>query len=119
IRSAAVDARIRDVAESGIDWHDSVRLPVDALLPQQAPRTATLDFVVLLKGFEPKPRLVPLHPSLEHLPLLQPIPASMLNVSPARRMMEMVRLTSSVRMYDLYPGHPDETAEMLEEVAQS
>jgi hypothetical protein len=116
VRSAVIDARIQSIGQSGIDWHDSVRLPVDALLPQEAPRTATLDVVCFLRGFEAKPRLVRLRPSLEHLPLLQPTPVSMLNVAPARRMMEMVRLVSSVRMYDLYSGHPDETARMLEEI---
>lgn len=119
IRAAAVDARMPEVAPSGIARHDSVRLPVDTLLPQEPVRPARLDVVVFLKGFEPKPRLVPLRASLEHLPLLQPTPISMLNVPPARRMVEMVRLVSSVRMYDLYSGHPDETARMLEDIARS
>ena len=117
VRAAAVDARFPSVAATGIEWHDSLRLPVDALLPQAPPATATLDVIVFLKPFAATPRLIPLQPSLDHLPLLQPIPISMLNVSPARRMMEMVRLISSVRMYDLYPGHPDETAKILEEIA--
>ena len=88
-------------------------------MPQEPPRTATLDVVVFLKGFEATPRAVPLRPSIEHLPQLQPTPVSMLNVPPARRMMEMVRLVSSVRMYDLYSGHPDDTARMLEEIVHA
>ena len=118
IRAAAIDARIKDLAGDGIEWHDSLRLPVDALVPQEAAQTATLDVVVFLKGFEEKPRIVALQPSLDLLPMLQPTPVSMLNASPARRMLEMVRLVSSVRMYDLYPGHPDETARILEEIAR-
>jgi hypothetical protein len=56
-------------------------------------------------------------PSREHLPLLQPLPRSMLNLSPARRMMQMTRILSSVRVFDLYPGNPDDTARILEEAA--
>ena len=119
IRSAAIDARMQEMADHGFDWHDSRRLPVDALVPQESEKTAPLECVVFLKGFETQPRIVGLRASMEHLPLLQPIPVSMLNASPARRMMEMIRLVSSVRMYDLYPGHPDETAALLEEIAQS
>jgi hypothetical protein len=119
VRSTAIDARIQALVGSGVSWHDSLRVPVEDLVPQAPARTATLDVVVFLKGFEPRPRLVPLQPSLEHLPLLQPTPISMLNVQPARRMLEMVRLVSSVRMYDLYSGHPDETARILEETVQS
>jgi hypothetical protein len=119
VRSAAIDTRILETSGTGIGWHDSLRLPIDSLVPQEAPRTATLDIVVFLKRFEARPRLVPVHPSLEHLPQLQPTPVSMLNVPPARRMMEMVRLVSSVRMYDLYSGHPDETARMLEEIVHT
>jgi hypothetical protein len=75
--------------------------------------------VVFLRPFEPAPRLIPLEPSREHLALLQPLPMSMLNTSPARRMMQLIQLLSSVRTYALHPGHPDETALILEEAALS
>ncbi len=117
IRAAAIDAVMPGVAGSGIDWHDSLRLPIDALVPQQPAVRTRLHAVVFLRPFEPKPRLVPVTPTREHLPLLQPLPMSMLNTSPARRIMQLIQLLSSVHVYDLHPGHPDETALILEEAA--
>lgn len=119
VRAAAIDAVIPSVAASGIDWHDSLRLPIDSIVPQQPARKTLLRAIVFLKAFEPKPRLVPVKPTREHLPQLQPLPMSMLNTSPARRMMQLIQLLASVRVYDLYPGHPDETAIILEEAALS
>jgi len=119
VRAAAVDAAVSAATPSGFEWHDSLRLPVDSIVPQEPPRRATLDAIVFLRPFEPAPRLVRIKPTREHLPLLQPIPISMLNASPARRMMQMTQLLNSVRLYDLHPGHPDDTAKILEEAALS
>jgi hypothetical protein len=117
VRSAAIDAIMPSVAGSGIDWHDSLRLPIDSLVPQQQPAQTLLRAVVFLKPFEPRPRLELVKPTREHLPLLQPLPMSMLNTSPARRMMQLIQLLANVRVYELFPGHPDETALILEEAA--
>ncbi len=116
-QAALINKAMTERAPNGIAFHDSLRLPIDALVPQQAARPTRLDSVFILRGFEPVPRVVPVLPTLEHAALLQPLPVSMLNAAPGRRLLQMTRLLASVKMYDLYPGHPDATAILLEEVA--
>lgn len=118
VHAAAIDDALTTAAQHGIEWHDSLRVPIDLLVPQQRPRSVTLHSVFFLRDFEPEPRLVPVRPTLEHAQALQPIMVSLLNVSAGRRLLQMTRLLSAVRVYDLYPGHPDSTATFLEEVAR-
>lgn len=118
LRARAVDEAMASLGSVQEPWHDSVRLPIDALIRQEAARRVRLSAVFLLRGFEARARAVPVTPTLDHVPLLQPILVSLLNIPPGRRVLQMVRLLSSVQMYDLYLGHPDETAQLLEEVSK-
>jgi hypothetical protein len=118
-RARAVDTLMSSGTVRGVEWLDSTRVLVDDLVPQAPPVRARLDAVVFLRAFEKTTRLVPVRPSREHLPLLMPIPLSMMNQAPARRMLQMTRLLSSVHVFDLYSGHPDEVAKVIEEAARS
>ncbi len=119
LRARAVDEALEAMGSPSPHWHDSVRLPIDSVIRQEPPRTVTLRSIFLLRGFGDTPRAEEVKPTLDHLPLLQPIGVSLMNIPAGRRLLQMTKLISSVRMYDLTLGHPDETAQLLEEVAHS
>ena len=116
VRPAALDAALERAGAAAVNWGGSRRLFVHDLLPQHQPMSRVrLEVVVVLQSFSDTPVLTRITPGNQHLSLLRPIPLSMLNASPARRIMQVAQLLSAVRMYHLDLGHPDKTAEILEE----
>jgi hypothetical protein len=91
-----------------------LRVDVNALWPAPTPPPAPLSSVVFLRGFETRPRLAAIEAGREELAALQPLTSSLVDASPARRVFDLVRLFQGVRVLDLRPGDPDETAALLE-----
>lgn len=116
LRARAVDEALMAMGSPRPHWHDSVRVPIDKLIQQEAPRTFRLSAIFLLRGFAETPQVRQFTPTLADLPLLQLIPVSLMNTPAGRRMLQLTRLLATVRMYDLHLGHPDNTAQLLEEV---
>ena len=102
------------------EFRDSVRVPLAEFVPVPAescrvPLVATF----VIRGFADEPRAERIQPQLAHAPLLQPITLSLLNTSPGRRLLQVVRLLAAVPMYDLHLGQPDKSAKFLEELLES
>lgn len=91
-----------------------LRVDVGLLMETPTPAPAPLHAAVFLRGFEPRPRLVPVEAGREELAALQPLASSLVDASPARRVFELVRLFTGVRAFHLWPGQPDDTAVLLE-----
>jgi hypothetical protein len=72
--------------------------------------------VVFLEGFAPRPQLRAIQPGRGEIAELQPLMSSFVNESHGRRVFDLVRLLSTVKVYRLHPAQPDETADYLQEV---
>lgn len=116
-RAAAIDAAAGAVAATAVKWEDSLRIPIGQLVHQEDERSAApVAALFFLCGFERAPRAVPIRPSRAEIARLEPMPFSILNVGAARRMFELARLFSSISVYDLYLGKPEDSAILIEEL---
>lgn len=109
---AVADAVARATVGPGEDG--ILRADLGALWTAPVPAPAPLSAVLFLRGFEPRPRLVPIEAGRDELASLQPLTSSLVDASPARRVFDLVRMFTGVRVFDLRPGDPDETADLLE-----
>jgi hypothetical protein len=113
-RAAAVGAAL---AGSGRDpdRDGPLRLAVEELLPVSPARSLPLGAVVFLAPFEARPRMSVVAPGRDEVAELQPVVSSMVNAERTRRVFELARMLSTVRVFRLAPGAPDETALYVEE----
>jgi energy-coupling factor transporter ATP-binding protein EcfA2 len=91
---------------------------IRALASELFPETATFSFplrsLFFLCGFEEYPRVEAFMPRATDLSLLAPLPCTFWGTSPARPLMQVAKLLSSVNCYRLFPGAPEETARLVE-----
>jgi hypothetical protein len=121
-RAAKLEARLQgmnpltDRSEDGLT---RVRLSVRDVFPDAAPRSVGLSHCFFLRGFERKPRAVEVAPCETTLPSLQPLLASLWSQRPGMLMLELLRVFSRARCFDVHVGGtPDETAELIESVVE-
>jgi hypothetical protein len=95
------------------DREGPLRIPAEALFPDNHPAPAPLHAVVFLGPFAAEPRLSPVEAGRDELADLQPVGSSLVNAPAARRVFEMARLLSAAETYRLQPGDPDATADLV------
>jgi len=88
-------------------------------LPAAGASPRPLRWVFFLRGFEPRPRAESFHPRLEDVRLLAPLACTFWGRPFAGRITEVAKMLSSVNCYFLYPGRPEDTAEMVERIVRS
>jgi hypothetical protein len=89
------------------------------LFPQPQTRSLPLRWAFFLRGFEDFPRAKAFLPRTADLRLLSPLPCTFWETSPARPLMEVAKLLSSVKCYLLHPGSPEETARLVEGIVRT
>jgi hypothetical protein len=89
------------------------------LFPAAGASSRPLRWVFFLRGFERQPRVESFHPRLEDLRLLAPLACTFWGRSFARRMTQVAQMVSSANCYFLYPGEPEDTANMVERIVRS
>jgi hypothetical protein len=99
------------------DGAERTLVNVANMLPQAGASPATLGSVLFLRHFADRPVAEPFAFSLEHFKMISPLACSMWGMPTGARMMDLSRLLRGVRCYHLDPGDPDETADLVEQVA--
>jgi hypothetical protein len=115
-RCSAVSRGLDSATAAAIERDGFARVDVNSLFPAAAPRPVPLRRIVFLRGFREHPDIARIEPGRAEVAELQPLMGSFLNTSHSQRVFELVRLLSTTKVYRLYPGDPDATAEYLEEV---
>ena len=121
IRTSRVSQRLAQAAypaETFPDGSARVLANVADLFPEAVASPAKLTSVFFLRRFASRPAVEQFSFGLEHFHLLTPLGCCMWGVPMGLRMLQMSRLLSEVRCYHLDSGSPDETAELLERVAE-
>ncbi|PYT99109.1 MAG: hypothetical protein DMG38_13095 [Acidobacteria bacterium] len=117
-----VDERLADKCcfmETFPDGTLRSRARASELFPAAEPRPQPLRWVFFLRGFEGRPRAEPFRPRSQDLRLLMPLACSFWGRSPATRIAQVARLLSNVNCLFLYPGMPEDTAELVERIVRS
>jgi hypothetical protein len=121
IRTPRVTQRLAEgayPAETFPDGSARVLANVADLFPDAIASPAKLTSVFFLRRFASRPTVEQFSFGLEHFHLLTPLGCCMWGVPMGLRMLQISRVLSEVRCYHLDPGSPDETAELLERVAE-
>ena len=95
------------------------RARASELFPAAGVRPRPLRWVFFLGGFEERPRAEVFRPRSQDLRLLMPLACTFWGRSRRARIAEVARLLSNVSCYFLYPGLPEDTAELVEEIVRS
>jgi hypothetical protein len=95
------------------------RVEAGNLFPQAGTPLLPLRWVFFLCGFEDFPRAEAFVPRSADLRLLAPLPCTFWGASPARLMMQVAKLLSSVKCYLLHPGLPEDTAKLVEGIVRT
>ncbi len=85
------------------------------LFPGTGPAPTPLRQIIFLRGFGAEPRIETVRPGREHLGLLTPLGATMWGMNPVQRARDFLNVVTGVRCSTLTLGHPDETAQLLEQ----
>lgn len=87
------------------------------MFPEAGASQATLSSVLFLRQFAERPVAEPFAFGLEHFQMLSPLACSMWGMPLGARIMDMTRLLRGVRCYLLDPGQPEDTADLVEQIA--
>jgi len=102
------------------DGSSRMRTPVSKMFPAAAARQVPLTHAFFMNPLAQVPSVEPIAFSLEHLPLLAPLHATVTAIAPGERTIGLLRLFSRIRCYMLAPGGtPDQTAELIENIVES
>jgi hypothetical protein len=118
VRSAPVDARLRDVPsfeERYPDGSRRLRIRMSELFPSSAPVPVPLRAIVFLRSFAAEARAERFTPSFADSTLLQPLGASWQD---GMRRFRLIRLLSTVPCHHLDAAAPDATAEFIERLVE-
>src|SRR5215472_1022882 len=121
IRTSGVTRRLADgnfPTETFPDGSARVLANVADLFPDAIASPAKLDTIFFLRGFGSQASVEQFSFGLEKFHLLTPLACSMWGVPTGLRMLQISRMLGEVRCYYLDPGSPDETAELLEQLAK-
>ena len=113
-RASAISEALRTRPYRSTQGDDSLRVDLAGLLDLGAERPLAVYGVVFLRGFAARPLLRPIEGGASEVSKLQTLYSSLSNAAPAQRLMELIRLTSRAKMFELVIGDPDETASYLE-----
>src|SRR5215471_250287 len=121
LRTSRVTQRLADgeyPVEIFPDGSARVLANVADLFPDAIASPAKLDTIFFLRSFGTRPSVEQFSFGLEKFHLLTPLACSMWGVPTGLRMLQISRMLREVRCYYLNPGSPDETAELLEQIAK-
>jgi hypothetical protein len=121
VRASRVTQRLAEgayAAETFPDGSPRVLANVADLFPDAIASPAKLSGVFFLRRFGPRPTVEEFSFGLEHFQMLTPLGCCMWGMPTGLRMLQMSRVLSEVRCYHLDPGSPDETADLLERIAE-
>jgi hypothetical protein len=121
VRTSGVTRRLADgnyPAEKFPDGSARVLANVADLFPDAIASSAKLNSIFFLRRFGSRPAVEEFSFGLEKFHLLTPLACSMWGVPTGLRMLQISRMLTEVRCYHLDPGSPDETAELLEQLAK-
>src|SRR5215471_4182320 len=121
LRTSRVTQRLADgeyPVEIFPDGSARVLANVADLFPDAIASPAKLDTIFFLRGFGSQASVEQFPFGLEKFHLLTPLACSMWGVPTGLRMLQISRMLGEVRCYYLDPGSPDETAELLEQLAK-
>jgi len=107
------------VTESFPDGTIRSRAAANEFFPEVGARPRPLRRVFFLRGFEAQPRHESFRPRSEDLRFLAPLPCTYWGSSSAARVTQVAKLLSSVECYFLYPGQPEDTANLVERIVRS
>jgi hypothetical protein len=121
MRTSRVTRRLAEgayPAETFPDGSARVLANVGDLFPDAIATPAKLTSVFFLRRFALRPTAEQFSFGLEHFHLLTPMGCCMWGVPLGLRMLQLSRMLNEVCCYHLDPGSPDETADLLERVAE-
>jgi hypothetical protein len=95
------------------------RSTANELFPEAGARPRPLRRVFFLRAFEKQPRYESFRPRSGDLRLLAPLACTFWGSSSAARVTQVAKLLSSVECYFLYPGQPEDTANLIERIVRS
>jgi hypothetical protein len=95
------------------------RATANELFPEVGARPRPLRRVFFLRAFEKQPRYESFRPRSGDLRLLAPLACTFWGNSSAARVTQVAKLLSSVECYFLYPGQPEDTANLVERIVRS
>jgi hypothetical protein len=95
------------------------RATAKELFPEVGARPRPLRRLFFLREFEERPRYESFFPRSEDLRLLTPLACTYWGSSSAARVTQVAKLLSSVECYFLYPGQPEDTANLIERIVRS
>lgn len=113
-RARAVANALQTRTYRSMQGDDSLRVDPNALLGLGPERELPVDGVVFLRGFAEQPSLKQIEAGAQEVSRLQTLYSSLSNATPQRRLLELIRLTSRARIFELIIGDPDETAAYVE-----
>jgi hypothetical protein len=88
-----------------------------SMFPEVGAASTPLSCVLFLRKFAERPAAEPFEFGLEHFKMLSPLACSMWGIPVGARIMDLSRLLRGVRCYVLDPGQPEETADLVEQIA--
>ncbi|HYY72276.1 MAG TPA: hypothetical protein VE778_01660 [Candidatus Bathyarchaeia archaeon] len=95
------------------------RAQANQLFPAAGARPQPIRWVFFLRGFVDQPHAESFRPRSEDLRLLMPLACTFWGRSRTARIAQVARLLSNVNCYFLYPGLPEDTAELVERIVRS
>ena len=101
------------------DGTTRTRAEASKLFPRPVAQSLPLRSVFFLREFETTPRAERFLPRTADLHQLTLMPGTMGGASCGQQIMEMAKLLSSVHCYYLYPGSPEATAGLVEEIVRT
>lgn len=101
------------------DGTTRTRAEASKLFPRPVAQSLPLRSVFFLRNFETTPRAESFLPRTDDLHQLTPMPGTMGGASCGRQIMEMAKLLSRVHCYYLYPGSPEATATLVEQIVRT
>jgi hypothetical protein len=104
-------------AEKFPDGAERTLVNMGSMFPEAGAMSTSLSFVLFLRKFAERPAAEPLEFGLGHFKMLSPLACSMWGVPVGARIMDLSRLLRGVRCYVLDPGQPEETADLVEQIA--
>ena len=101
------------------DGSTRTRAEASKLFPWPVPQSLPLRSVFFLRNFETTPRAERFLPRTADLHQLPPMPGTMGGASCGQQIIDIAKLLSSVHCYYLYPGSPEATARLVEEIVRT
>ncbi len=126
VRRGPSAARVREAIESGVFHHEELpdgsvrtRARIGEIFPGSTAVSAPFRAIFFLGGRRARAECVRLRPRPSEIGRLPLSPATLWEVPPPRRYLALMRLLGQAACFDLHPGDPDETADLVERTMET